>query len=123
MNQHVKKIFIAAPTSRGASGSPLVSHNPKISISGNAATAACKTLIELAFLDDSFLEPVTLFLSLSETTTVRHPTSIRNPTPSPLGEMIPRANPYASANAHRMKHVVINRRLFQNDFSICTPAF
>ena len=96
MNQHVKKIFIAAPTSRGASGSPLVSHNPKISISANATTAACKTLNELAFLDDgedSFLEPVTPFLSLNETTRARHPTSIRNPTPSPLAEMIPRANP------------------------------
>ena len=96
MNHHVKKTFIAAPASRGASGPPLVSHNPKISIRGNATTAACKTLIELAFLDDgedSFLEAVKPFLSLNETTTARHPTSIRNPTPSPLGETIPRANP------------------------------
>jgi hypothetical protein len=96
MNHHVKKTFIAAPTSRGASGPPLVSHNPKISISGNATTAACKTLIELAFLDDtedSFLEAVPLLLSLNETTTARHPTSIRNPTPSARGDMTPRVNP------------------------------
>jgi hypothetical protein len=125
MHQHIKRIFIEAPTRRGTSGSPLESQSPKTSIMGNATMAVCKILIELSFLSDrgsSSSEEADPFLSLSHTTTERHPISATNPTPSVLGEKDPCAKPYASASANTTKQVTTDKGLFQSEFFICDPA-